>query len=46
MDRISEIKEKVNLWLEFKLIASTNDLMPDIIYLLEKLDEYSKNTSR
>ena len=39
MTRIESIKTKVEKWLSGCLNSSQEDLMPDILYLLELIDE-------
>lgn len=46
MDRLSEIKEKVSLWFQFKLCASVDDIMPDIVYLLSELEKLQHNSTK
>lgn len=42
MDRLEEIRKKVDLWFQFKLCADVDDIMPDVVYLLTELDKYIK----
>ena len=41
MTRLESIKMKVEKWLSGSLNSSQEDLMPDILYLLELIDEMS-----
>lgn len=44
MDRMEEIKSKIIKWYGFELQAEVNDIMPDLIYLYEKLEELQRDS--
>lgn len=39
MTRFDEIKKKIDLWFQFKLTADINDIMSDLVYLMEIIDQ-------